>query len=193
MPSKALLEAVAVTAELTGTDLSAAAARVMADDLAVYPEAQVLAALVRCRRELRARLTIADIVARLDDGRPGPEEAWAICYPAIGDEGATIVWSDEMREAMQAALSLADDKVAARMAFLECYRAACTEARNRGAPVRWSASLGWRSADREGPLLAAVEAGRLAIEHVRPLLAPENAPQKLLDMTQRALAKRRST
>ena len=71
MPSKALLQAIAVTAELTGTQLSEGAARVLAADVAPYPEKQVMGALVRCRKELRGRLTVADIIARLDDGRPG--------------------------------------------------------------------------------------------------------------------------
>ena len=77
-PSSKLNEAIAVTAELTGTVLSKVAAQVMAEDLARYPEAQVMGALTRCRRELKGRLTIADVISRLDDGRPGVEEAWAM-------------------------------------------------------------------------------------------------------------------
>ena len=73
-----LLQALAVTAELTGTELSEPAARVMANDLAAYPVQQVLGALTRCRRELKGRLTVAAILERLDDGRPGPNEAWAM-------------------------------------------------------------------------------------------------------------------
>jgi hypothetical protein len=69
--SSRLSEAVAVTLELTGTTLSEVAARMMADDLARYPEQQVMGALTRCRRELKGRLTIADVISRLDDGRPG--------------------------------------------------------------------------------------------------------------------------
>ena len=73
-----LAEALAVTAELTGTELSVAAAKVMATDLAAYPRQQVLGALARCRRELKTRLTMAAVIERLDDGRPGAEEAWAM-------------------------------------------------------------------------------------------------------------------
>ena len=54
-----LIDALAVTAELTGTDLTKAAVKVMARDLRVYPLGQVLGALTRCRRELKGRLTIA--------------------------------------------------------------------------------------------------------------------------------------
>ena len=69
-PTENLLKAIAVTAELTDTDLSESAARVMAEDLAVFPENQVLGALVKCRRELKGRLRIGDVIDRLDDGRP---------------------------------------------------------------------------------------------------------------------------
>ena len=169
-PSKSLLEAIAVTAELTGTELSKHAARVMAEDLATYPEQQILGALVRCRRELRARLTIADIVARLDDGRPGPEEAWSICSVAVGDEGATIVWTEEMRAAMGVALPLHTDRIAARMAFKEAYERALQRARNDGTPCQWGVSLGWREDGRTGPIVEAIRQGRLAPEAAIPLI-----------------------
>ena len=75
-----ILKAIAVTAELTGTELSEAALRVMAGDLDTYPEAAVLRALDRCRRELKTRLTLAAALERIEgqDGRPGADEAWAI-------------------------------------------------------------------------------------------------------------------
>ena len=46
MPSKALIQAVAVTAELCGRTFSEPAARVFVEDLAAYPEAAVLAETV---------------------------------------------------------------------------------------------------------------------------------------------------
>src|SRR3972149_3860069 len=51
MKQNKLLEALAVTAELTGTELSEAAAKVMHNDLTAYPLGQVLSSLHRCRRE----------------------------------------------------------------------------------------------------------------------------------------------
>ena len=102
-PTKTLLQAIAVTVELTGTSLSEDAARVMAQDLARYPENQVLPALTRCRREIRTRLTVADVVARLDDGRPGPEQAWAM---VPRDEAQSVVWTEEMAQAYGAAVPL---------------------------------------------------------------------------------------
>ena len=114
-PTESLLQAIAVTAELTATQLSQSAARVMAQDLARYPEAQVLEALTRCRRELKGRMTIADVLTRIDDGRPDPEEAWAMLPK---DEGSSVVWTEEMAQAFGIAYPLmrSGEMIPARMA-----------------------------------------------------------------------------
>lgn len=173
--SKTLLQAIAVCAELTGTQLSQAAASVMADDLSRYPEPQVLGALTRCRRELRGKLSIADVLSRLDDGRPGPEEAWAM-LPR--DEASSVVWSDEMRQAFGVALPLIQDRdaVQARMAFLERYRALVQQARDSGVPVHWTPSLGHDPNGRDSALREAVEKGRLTAAHVAGLLSYRDTP-----------------
>ena len=174
MASKALLQAIAVCAELTRTQLSEAAARVLADDLSRYPERQVLHALSRCRRELRSGLTPADILARLDDGRPGPEEAWAM-MPR--DESQSVVWTDEMAQAWGVARPLIDegDTIAGRMAFLEHYRGLVQTARDRGLPPHWTPSLGHDPAGREAVLVEAAEKGRLPPSHVAGLLPHREA------------------
>lgn len=176
MTTKHLLQAIAVTAELTGTELSEAAARVMAQDLARYPEKQVLGSLTRCRRELKPRtLTIEAVLTRLDDGRPGPEEAWAM-IPR--DEATSVVWTDEMARALGVAQPLLDedDQVAGRMAFLETYRRLVQEARDASSPVKWTPSLGWDAHGREGVLLEAVRLGRLTAQHVAGLLPYRDEP-----------------
>lgn len=166
--SEDLLKAIAVTCELTRTELSGAAARVLAADLARYPEGQVFGALERCRRELRGSLTVADVVSRLDDGRPGPEEAWA-AIPR--DEAASVVWTDEMREAYAAcsALIREGDIIAARMAFLERYRKALVDARFIGRPTRWEPCLGHDQAGREAAIAEGVKSGKLSAEHLLTL------------------------
>lgn len=167
--SENLLKAIAVTAELTDTDLSESAARVMAEDLASFPEEQVLKALVKCRRELKGKLRISDVLDRLDDGRPEPNEAWAMIPK---DEYKTVVWTREMAEACGIARSLLEDgdHVAARMAFLESYKAKCAESRNNGMPVSWEPSLGFDKNGREQVLIEAIEKGRLTQQHVAGLL-----------------------
>lgn len=167
--SHMLLQAIAVAAELTGTELSETAARVMASDLAQYPEDQVLGALTRVRREVKGKMTIKDVLDRLDDGRPGPEEAWA---SVPRDESLTVVWTEETIEAWGTAQALIreGETVAARMAFLEAYRQRAQAARDAGRPVRWVVSMGSDAHGRETALLAAVERGQLSADHVAGLL-----------------------
>lgn len=176
MPSTALIEAVAVTAELCGRTFSEPAARVFVSDLSRYPEHQVIGALARCRKEVRGLLTVSDVVARLDDGRPGPEEAWALMPMTEGD---SAVWTDEMRAAFGVAgpLIATGDLVAARMAFKETYARLLTEARDAGRLTQWSVTLGHDPGGREAALMLAVDKGRISLaaaqEHCPALAAPE--------------------
>lgn len=173
MASAKLLETLAVTAELNQTALSQAAVLVMAGDLATYPEAKVLAALERCRCELRGRgsLTIAEIIARIDDGRPGPEEAWAR-IPRSEDD--SVYMTDEMAEAYGVAKPLLDlgDPVAARMAFKECYLRALTAARAARKPVHGWISLGRDPHARELATADAVSRGLISPEAAARLAPP---------------------
>lgn len=179
-PSRTLLEAIAVTAEVMGTTLSPAAARVFAHDLAEHDDASVLAALVRVRREVRGRLTVADVISRIDDGRPGPEEAWAM-MPR--DEATTVVWTDEMSEAWGRALPLLDagDAIAARMAFLETYRAAVVKARADKRQAKWRVSPGTDVEQRRLAIEDAVKRGRLGAQSLA--LAPPATHGEALGLT----------
>ena len=173
--SDVVLQALGVTCELTGTELSTVALRVFAHDLSAYPEEQVLKSLARCRKEIRGRLALADVIMRLEDGRPGPEEAWAM-IPR--DEALTVVWTDEMREAWAVARPLLKDGdvVPARMAFLESYRTLILKAREAGAAPRWEPSIGWDAGLRASVLMEAVEKGRLSAQHVSGLLPYRDDP-----------------
>lgn len=165
-----VVRALAVTCEVMGLDVSAAAARVMAHDLADFDEHQVLRALERCRKEVKgARLMIADIIDRLEDGRPGPEEAWA---EAPRDETSSAVWCAEQRQAWAAARTLLaeGEVVQARMTFLEVYRKACRESREAGIAPAWEATLGTDLYGREQCLLRAVQVGRIKAAYAVGLL-----------------------
>lgn len=169
--SIAILEALGVTAELTGTDITTAALRVMEQDLDAYPEEAVLQALSRCRKELSGRLTLAAIIQRVQelDGRPGPEEAWGMIPK---DESGSVIWTDEMAQAFGNCYQLLDDgdHIAARMAFVESYRTLVRQAREFKNPVKWTPSFGHDPSLREGAILKAVELGRLPVQRACALL-----------------------
>ena len=179
MPSSTLLEAVAVTAELCGRTFSEPAARVFVSDLSGYPEHAVIKALARCRKEVRGVLTVADVIGRVDDGRPGVDEAWAMLPRS---ESESVVWTEEIAAAYGVCCgALADGDIgAARMAFREAYKSRVDQARSDAVPVRWMPCLGWDQRGRESVLQKAVECGRLGREQAAGLLPYcDTAPEML--------------
>lgn len=175
MHSPELIEAVMVTAEICGRTFSEPAAKMFLADLSPYPEAQVVAALARCRREVRGVLTLHDVVSRLDDGRPGVEEAWAM-FPKRESDSA--VWTDEARIASGVVFGLMDDgdMIGARMAFKEAYSKGVQQARDAGRPVEWHVTLGHDTKARDSVLAQAVEMGRITLDRAREFVPALQAP-----------------
>ena len=120
--------------------------------------------------------SVDEIRARLGEGsgHPGVEQAWGIVGPSLRDEGRTVVWTDDMREAFGVARPLASDMVAARMAFKETYGQLLKEAVTRGTLPHWQVSLGLDKSGREGPLVEAVQKGRLLPAHALKLIPQDS-------------------
>ena len=181
-----LVQAVVLTAELLGQQLSAGAAKMLLADLDGYEPGMVLRALARLRKE-GGRLTTNDILKRLDDGRPGPDEAWAM-LPF--DEASTVVWTDEIAEAWGIAKPLLDsrDKAGAQRAFREAYTRKVMEAREQRKPARWWVSLGHDKGGREGPVMETVRMGRLGMDQAVNLLphgdGARSQPSQLSQLSQ---------
>ncbi len=156
-----LAAALCATAETLGHALSASAAELMAEDLAEYGMEQIAAALRACRKELTGKLTLAAILQRVQaaDGRPDPNEAWALAL-AASDEFDSVVLTDEIQLALGAARAILDagDKVGARMSFLSAYQRQVDTARREGKAVNWTLSPGF---DQQRRVMAVEEAGRL--------------------------------
>lgn len=168
-----LIDALVVTAEATGSDLSKAAMAIMLHDLQTYPEEAVLAALTRCRRELHGRLSLAAIIDRIDDGFLGPEEAWALVPK---NEFDSAILCDEIMQAIP--FDLLPDPIAARMAFLERYRKLLGQARAEGKRPTWTPSWGHDPQGREPALVTAISAGR--ITHAQALRMLPSMSETLL-------------
>lgn len=175
--SAKVIDGLVVAAEMTGTSLSDPAIRGMAMELSVYPESVVLHALARCRRELKYRLTLADIIERISesDGRPSSDEAWGIAVKGF-DEDATIVTNDEIEKASEAARAIyfERDRVGARMAFKTAYERIVADSRAMNVPVRWFASLGYDVRGRESVISEGVERGLLPSTALDLLPAPSD-------------------
>lgn len=172
-----VIKTLAVVCEVTGTVLSTAAQDLVVRSLQAYPAAHVLGALNRCASECRFKLTLADIVSRLDDGRPGGEEAWALMPKDEADSG---VVTQEMSTAWGVAALLYDtDPIAARMAFKESYERETREARQHAVPATWRLTAGSNPKLRESVAIEAVKAGKLPPAAIEPYVLPEHRPMTL--------------
>lgn len=119
----------------------------------------------------------ADLIAQLeamsgDDGRPGAEEAWALALTA-SDEGATVVWTEEISEAWGICRPVlaAGDEVGARMAFREAYGRLVASARSARRPHLWQAALGHDRNRQADALRRAVGLGRLPASELEAVAA----------------------
>lgn len=164
-----LTETIAATAEICGHRLSERATHMLARDLADLPEAAVVDALARCRLELRGRLSIGEILTRIEDGRPSSAEAWAMMPKS---EAASVVWTDEMAKAWGSVLPLLQNGEwqEARGVFEKVYAQCVLLARCKREKIRWHPSLGSDLAQRESVLIEAVRKERLSASYVQELL-----------------------
>lgn len=155
---KDVAQALLATLAVTGATLDELGIMAMASQLQDYPPDLVLQALQACQRECKHRLTLADVIERINsmDGHPSPDEAWAM-VPKDEDTSAAV--TDQMMRAWHIASAawLDGDKYGARMAFLTAYKAELEAARRAGQPAEWWASLGFR---RDGRAEAIREARR---------------------------------
>jgi hypothetical protein len=153
-----LIDAIAVTWELCGGQKpSDPAMKALIKRLDAFEPKAVIDALVRCQNELKGRISIGDIISRIDDGHLGPDEAWAMMPKT---ENESVVWTDEMANAFFASNSL-KDPTAARMAFKEAYAREVGASRSKGARPVWRLSPGNDRDSQEAVVLDAVVKGRL--------------------------------
>lgn len=175
-----VVEALAVAIELCGVQWTDRATLAVVEELKRHPVDAVLTALGRCARELKGRLTLADIVERIaaEDGRPTADEAWA--HVGTIDESRTLVATEEAYRAMTIAAPLLrdGDTFAARRAFVPAYEAAVRDARARGERVRWRVSPGTDPHSRRSQVQLGLERGQLTPEQARDVCGELGAPQR---------------
>ena len=169
-----LAAGICATAETLGQTISATAARLMAEDLSVFPPQDIRKALQSCRRELTGKFTLGAVMQRIqaEDGRPGKDEAWAIAVMA-NDEFETVVMTDEIQLALTAARPVLEsgDKIGARMVFINAYERFVLHAREAAKPVNWHVSIGYDANRRATAIEKAVQMQRIPHEHGQKYLA----------------------
>ncbi|WP_257829215.1 hypothetical protein [Burkholderia glumae] len=162
--------------------------RLFFDRLMPYPLPMVVNAIHRHIDTCEFAPTPAGLLKHLpkpSDGRPGPDEAWAIAIRSA-DERETVVWTQEIAEAWTIAQPVFDgDEIGARMAFKDAYTRICERNRQLGVAPQWSVSQGFDVERRLEVVQQAVQGGRLALPQAQaavPLLAGESDPAPTVDV-----------
>lgn len=175
--AQAFRELVADTLAMYGKEISVGTQRIWWAALAAYDFPSVrraFSAHVTGKRGQFAPLP-ADILGHLrgESGHLSTEEAWALALQSL-DESATVVWTDEIADAMASARPCLDagDKFGASKAFGTAYER--NIAKSHHVPV-WRISLGDDKSHRIVALEAAHKAGRLTADQVRHFLPPKRA------------------
>jgi len=140
--------------------------------LADLPREQLQVAFRRARCELKWFPKIAELrelagaLPVTNDGRPGPEEAWARMPKGEHMEDDSVVWCEEEQAAYNACRSLLldGDLIGARMAFKERYERELAQARAQRKAARWTVSAGYDMSHRLTALAAAVQEKRITLE-----------------------------
>jgi hypothetical protein len=168
MKREDIIKRIAVMAELQGREISLAAAEVFLGQLAAHEAGQVCAALDRCLRELVRFPTVADVLARIPDGRPIPAEAFALLPPT---ERESVCWTEEMQSAwFKVRYLAAESGFQAQRTFMEVYASEVAEARSKGIPARWNMSLGHDLGQGEAVVRDAVTSGKISSDRAVQLL-----------------------
>src|SRR3990167_3513220 len=151
--------------DLHNKELSAEAWRIWWNALGNLSLPEVKAALSAHAKSSSFAPKPADIInlCAKDDGRPGPEEAWAMIPK---DEDGSVVWTDEMAAAFRIAAPILyeGDAIAARMAFKEAYLREVAKAKDDGIQPRWFPSMGRNYEGREAALMEAAGKGYISYQ-----------------------------
>jgi hypothetical protein len=162
-----------ILAEAFGETLTDQRQEIYCGGLADIQRSQLGVAFRRARYELKWFPKLAELrelavgsPSALNDGRPGPEEAWARMPKGERVEDDSIVWCEEERSAYGACRSLLldGDLIGARMAFKERYEKELSEARSQGRPARWTMSAGHDIDHRLATLATAVQEKRMSLK-----------------------------
>ncbi len=161
-----------ILAEAFGETLTEQRQEIFCSGLADIHQNQLQSAFRRARYELKWFPKLAELrelagafPGAANDGRPGPEEAWARMPKGERLEDDSIVWCEEERNAYGACRSLLldGDQIGARMAFKERYEKELAEARAQGRPVRWVISPGYDIEHLLTTLATAVQEKRVSL------------------------------
>lgn len=189
MLSDKVVEIIGLTIESYGRAASEGVLMLWMEDLLEFPENEILDALKRYREDRRNQKapTVGQIIALIrrveEDGRPSPDEAWAIIKPLVHNENLSAIVIPEMKDGYSAAWALGRDEIGARRAFIDTYNRSVEANRAAGIPCEWGIWPGLDKGMLADVISQGLQDGRLKREDVKHLLpAPTSGHLQLTDL-----------
>jgi len=167
-------------ADYHGADFSPQKVLWLVEDLEGYGVDVIEASWRKYRKSDRGRFmpTAFDLIANIQDGRPTAVEAFAMLPHGEDD---TVVWTDEMREAWNAAKSHLREKRSslAYSAFKDRYESLVLEARKNRLEPKWCVSRGISGGSCDAILADAVQKGRISLDYAQQFAPELRGPERL--------------
>lgn len=134
--------------------------RYMINELSAYGFDQVMNALQKLGKESVFKVNLAEIIKRIDDGRPSAQIAWTECPKS---EFESKVLTTEQNQAFCEVINQYDsgDKVGAKFAFIERYNQLIDESKAKANPVTYCLASGFDKQGRKDAVYEAVQSGKL--------------------------------
>lgn len=162
-----------VAAEVMGQELSASAMQMMIMSLDRYDYQAVVDAIFDTARKCKFKLTLAEIISRIKDGRPTADEAWQEVY-SMSESDSKVMTAEQQVAYCSVSTQLQDatttDLINTKKAFVAKYNALCEQARDEGTPVSYNVSWGRDEGGRVSAITEAVALGRIGKQEAIRLL-----------------------
>lgn len=162
-----------VSLDMMGQSMSEQAVEMMATELYRYDFNAVQNAIKKCTRECKYRINLAEIVSRIDDGRPSAEEAWQEVY-TLSEHDSKVMTREQQIAFCSVSYALQEatttDLINCKRAFVEKYNKLCEQAKADAEPVKYVMSMGSDSDGRKAAAVDAVAQGKLTQERAVAML-----------------------
>jgi hypothetical protein len=155
-----LIDMISIQAEMKEQVMSDAVLKYLVTELQPYGFEPVMQALRKLGKESTYKINLAEVIKRIDDGRPSAQTAWAQC-PKNEEDSALLTEEQNKALCSVSHLMYCGDPIPARMAFLEKYNELIEESRASAKPVKYVLGAGSYKQGRIDAVKIGVEEGKL--------------------------------
>jgi hypothetical protein len=177
-----VIEMLAIQYEMKEQSVSENVISYIIKQLEPYGYDPVMKALDKLGKESSYKINLAEIIKRIDDGRPSAQVAWSE-IPKSEIESKVLTKEQNIALCAVSAMIDSGDMIPARMAFIEKYNELVEESRANAEPVKYVLASGFDKQGRIDAVSDAVQSGKLlkivachmlGYEHDNKILALES-------------------